>query len=62
MRLVSQLWSVVRTLLRSPGCALTWAGVLALAVSVILMIAPAALVVPLRRATSVDCTVALREE
>jgi putative ABC transport system permease protein len=35
---------------------------LALAVSVILLISPLALVVPLRRATRVDCTVALREE
>lgn len=35
---------------------------LALAASVILLISPLALFVPLRRATSVDCTVALREE
>jgi putative ABC transport system permease protein len=35
---------------------------LVLAVSVILLISPAALLVPLRRATSVDCTIALREE
>jgi putative ABC transport system permease protein len=35
---------------------------LALAVSVILLISPVALFVPLRRATRVDCTVALREE
>ena len=35
---------------------------LALAVSVILLMSPLALLVPLRRATSVDCTVALREE
>jgi putative ABC transport system permease protein len=35
---------------------------LALAVAAILLVSPLALFVPLRRATSVDCTVALREE
>ena len=35
---------------------------LALAVCTILLISPVAIYVPLRRATSVDCTVALREE
>ncbi len=35
---------------------------LALAASLILLIAPLALFVPLQRATRVDCTVALREE
>lgn len=35
---------------------------LALAVTAILIISPAALYLPLRRATQVDCTVALREE
>jgi predicted lysophospholipase L1 biosynthesis ABC-type transport system permease subunit len=35
---------------------------LGLAVFTILLISPAAIYVPLRRATRVDCTVALREE
>jgi putative ABC transport system permease protein len=35
---------------------------LALAASTILLVSPAAIYIPLRRATRVDCTVALREE
>jgi hypothetical protein len=65
--LPNELVNAFRMLRRSPGYALTCIAVLALGIGAnaaiaILAISPVALYVPLRRATAVDCTVALREE